>query len=157
MGSNKVLKISIGIVLVVALTYGILSMFFGNKSGTNTKFSGFGKVMVPSSRSKTSTVSTNKLDVNLDTILAPLSKGDYRYMKADISFKMSNKQNKEALMSNMSQTRNVVLRFSATRDSNKLATERGKEKYKKDLKNVISDNLGYQIDGVYFRNFVLAK
>jgi len=155
MESNKVLKISIGIVLVVALIYGILSMFFSGNNNLNAKFGGFGKVMAPSS--KKSPKSTDELEVSMDKVLVSLSKGPYKYMKADMSFKMSDEKSKDGLLDNMSQTRNVILRFSSNQDSAKLATDRGKQQYKEDLKNVLSDNLGYQIDDIYFRNFVLAE
>ncbi len=156
MESNKVLKISIVIVMVVAVTYGILSMFLSESSNLNTKFGGFGKVMAPSS-SKKSPKSTDELEVSIDKVLVGMSKGPYKYMKADMSFKMSDEKSKDGLQDNMAQARNVILRFSSSQDSSQLATDSGKQKYKEDLKEVLSDNLGYQVDDVYFRNFVLAE
>jgi len=154
MQSNKILKIIIVIILAVALIYAILSMYLSQDTSLDTKFSGFGNMVAPG---KKSSKSTDKLEVNMDRVLVNVRKGPYKYMKADMSFKMADESNKKALLSNMDQTRSVVLRFTSTQDSAQLATDEGKQKYKENLKKVISDNLGYRVNDVYFRNFVLAK
>ena len=124
-----------------------------NKSNTN--FSGFGKMVAPGG--KTSTVSSNKLEVSIDKILINMHSGSYKYMKADMSFKMSDGQSRDALVKNMPYIRDTILRFSSNQDSNILATSAGKQQYKEDLKDLIYESYGLSIDDIYFRDFVLAK
>lgn len=124
-----------------------------NKSNTN--FGGFGKMVAPGA--KTSTVSSNKLEVSIDKILINMHSGSYKYMKADMAFKMSDKKNQEALVKNMPYIRDTILRFSSTQDSNILATSAGKQQYKEDLKELIYESYGLSIENIYFRDFVLAK
>ncbi len=152
---NKILKISAIVILLVALTYMIVGTFFMNSSKTSTEFSGFGKMVsrVPNALSR----STDELEVALDKILINLNSGEYKYIKADISFKMRDEENKDKLVNNMSSVRNAVLRFTSGLNSDILATEQGKQQYKEDLKAMLSNSFGYEVEAVYFRNFVLAR
>mgnify|MGYP003571718840 CR=1 FL=1 len=152
---NKILKISAIVVLLVAITYIIVGTFFVKSNKTNTNFGGFGKMVAPGG--KTSTVSSDKLEVSIDKILINMHSGSYKYMKADMAFKMTDAQSKEALVKNMPYIRDTILRFSSNQDSNLLATSAGKQQYKEDLKELIYESYGLLIDNIYFRDFVLAK
>lgn len=152
---EKILKISAVVILLVALTYLIVGTFFMKDSKTNTSFGGFGKMVAPGSN--LSTVSNDKLEVSIDKVLINMSAGPYKYMKADMAFKMKNEKNKSQLVKNMPYIRDTILRFSSNQDSSKLATDAGKQQYKADLKDLIYESYGIEIDNVYFRDFVLAK
>lgn len=152
---NKILKISASVVLLVALTYLIVGTFFMSDNKTNTQFGGFGNMVKPSGKS--STVSSDKLEVSIDKILINMHSGDYRYMKADMAFKMSDEKNREDLVKSMPSIRDTILRFSSNQDSDKLSTPEGKQQYKDDLKELIYESYGLAIDNIYFRDFVLAK
>lgn len=151
---EKILKISIIVVLSVAIIYLIVGTFFTNNTKTNTQFDGFGKMVSPKNKN---TKSTDKLEVTVDKILINLSSGQYKYMKSDMSFKMKNEDNKDKLKKSMPYIRDSILRFSTTYDSDILSTDAGKQEYKKNLKAMINDTYGLEIEQVYFRNFVLAK
>jgi len=142
---NNILKIAISVIVLVALTYIIVGTFFMNDSKTNTKFGGFGKMVAPGGKS--TTVSTNKLEVSIDKILINMHSGNYKYMKADMAFKMKDSKNKDNLVKSMPQTQ----------DSDKLSTPEGKKQYKEDLKDLIYESYGLDIEDIYFRDFVLAK
>lgn len=152
---NNILKISIAVILLVVATYLIVGTFFMSDSKTNTSFGGFGKMVKPSGKSNT--VSTDKLEVSIDKILINMHSGNYKYMKADMSFKMKDEKNRDNLKKSMPQIRNTILRFSSNQNSNKLSTSQGKQQYKEDLKDLIYESYGLAIDDIYFRNFVLAK
>lgn len=154
---KKVLKISLIVVLAVIIIYLIVGLFFLSDNKSSGKYQNFGNVVAPGSSSiKGSTNSTDKLDVNLDKILINLRSGQYQYMKADMTFHMSDDSQKELLLQNMPRVRDTILRFSAMQDSDKLATPAGKEEYKKKVQDLLYNEYGYKIDAVYFRNFVLA-
>ena len=152
---NNILKISIAVILLVVATYLIVGTFFMSDSKTNTNFGGFGKMVKPSGKSNT--VSTDKLEVSIDKILINMHSGNYKYMKADMSFKMKDEKNRDNLKKSMPQIRNTILRFSSNQNSNKLSTSQGKQQYKEDLKDLIYESYGLAIDDIYFRDFVLAK
>lgn len=151
---NKIIKISIYVVLCVALIYLVVATFFSNSSQTNSEFSGFGQ-MVSSSKKK-ATKSSDPLEVSLDKILVHMSSGQYKYIKADMSFKMKDSSNKDELEKNMANIRNLVIRFSSTQNGSTLASDEGKQQFKQDIKQVIKETYGYEIENIYFRNFVLA-
>jgi flagellar basal body-associated protein FliL len=151
---KKVLKISAIVIVLVAITYIIIGAFFSNSS-KSTQFSGFGKMVSPGSR--TNIQSTDELEVNLDKVLINMRSGQYKYMKADITFRMKDAKQKEDLVNNMPRIRDAILRYAASQDSNVLKTPEGKDEFKKNIAELIYDTYGYQIDAVYFRNFVLAQ
>lgn len=151
---EKILKISIIVVILVAIIYLIVGTFFANDTKANTQYGGFGKMV---SSSNANNISTDELEVTIDKILINLSSGQYKYMKSDMSFKMKNEDNKDKLKKSMPYIRDSILRFSATYDSDMLSTDAGKQEYKKNLQTMINDTYGLEIDQIYFRNFVLAK
>jgi len=152
---NKIFKISAIVVLLVAITYLIVNTFFISNNKTNTSFGGFGKMVAPGGKSNT--VSSDKLEVSIDKILINMHSGPYKYMKADMAFKMKNENNRDALIKSMPSIRDTILRFSSNQDSNKLSTPAGKQQYKEDLKDLIYESYGLAIEDIYFRDFVLAK
>lgn len=151
---KKVLKVSAIVVLAVIIIYLVVGLFFmsSNKSG---EFNTFGSSFKASSQS--SSRSTDPLEVNMDKVLINLRSGQYRYMKADMSFKMGDENQKEIVLDSMPRIRDTILKFSSNQDSDEMKTDAGKEKFKEDLKNLIYDRHGIQIDAIYFRNFVLAQ
>jgi len=152
---EKILKISMIVILLVAIIYLIVGTFFTSNAKTGTKFDGFGQMVSPGT--KASSKSTDKLEVTLDKILINMSSGQYNYMKSDISFKMKDEKNKERIKENMPRIRDTILRFSASQDSDKLATDEGKQEYKKNIKDIIYESYGIEVNDIYFRNFVLAR
>ena len=150
---NKILKISAIVILAVAIVYVIVATFFASNVKTNSNYKAFGSMV---SSSCTSTTSTDELEVDMDKILINLHNGPYRYMKADISFRMKDENNKENIEKAMVHVRDAILRYSSVQDSSILATPDGKEKYKEGLKDMLYNTFGFEVDGVYFRNFVLA-
>jgi len=149
-----ILRVSIIVVLLVAITYIIVDVLFQSNASTNTQFSGFGKMVAPSTQ--TNSTSTDKTEVSLDKVLINMHSGQYKYMKADMSFKMKDVKNADQVKKNMPYIRETVLKFSSTQNSNNLATDKGKQQYKADLQKVLNDTYGIQIKDIYFRNFVLA-
>jgi len=149
-----ILRISIIVVLLVAITYIIVGTFFQSNATTNSQFSGFGQMVAPST--KTNSTSTDASEVSLDKVLINMHSGQYKYMKADMSFKMKDKKNADKVKKNMPYIRETVLRFSSSQNSNNLATDKGKQQYKEDLKKILNDTYGIQVQDIYFRNFVLA-
>jgi len=149
---NKIFKISAIVILLVTAIYMIVNTFFMSNASTSTKFSGFGGV----SSGSASLMSTDALEVPLDKVLINISSGQYRYMKADMSFKMFDDEDRDKLVENMPLIRDMILRFSSEQDGSKLVTDKGREQYKIDLKNLIYDTYKLDIEKIYFRNFVLA-
>jgi len=152
---NIILKITAVVIFLVAVTYLIVSTFFMSGDKANTTFDGFGNMVSPTSR--TNTTSKDELEVNIDKVLINMHSGYYKYMKADMAFKMKDTANKDALVEQMSDIRNTILHFSSNQDSNKLATPEGKQQYKKDLIDLIYESYGLSIEDIYFRDFVLAQ
>lgn len=150
----KILKISGIVVLLVAIAYIIVKTFFMSDGKTNTQFSGFGKMVAPERKD---TTSTNKLEVHIDRILINMKKGSFKFMKADMTFQMKNKRDTDALKRNMPAIRDTILRFSSNQDSDILATTKGKDQYNKDLKELIYESYGLEVNNIFFRDFVLAK
>ncbi len=155
MNGTKVLKISIAVIISVALIYFIVYIFIYGDKSTSANYKKFGQTVARSDNSS-STLGTDPTEVPLDGILINLRGGKYKYMKADLSLKMNSVSEKKDIEKNISYIRDLVLRYSATKNSDELETEKGKEKFKQELKDIIYDKFGYEVEAVYFRNFVLA-
>jgi flagellar basal body-associated protein FliL len=155
MNGIKALKISVLVVIVVALIYTIVNVFMYGDKQTSANYKKFGQSVVRDQ--KTSTEGTDPSDLAVDGILINLRGSQYSYMKADMTIKMKNKSDKKKLEKNIEKVRDLILRYSSTKSGNVLATPKGKEEYKNALKEMISDTFGYDIDAIYFRNFVLAQ
>ena len=73
-----------------------------------------------------------------------------------MSLKMKNRDDKKALEKNINDVRDLILRYTAIQNSDKLITDKGKQEYKDKLKQIIYNTFGYKVEDIYFRNFVLA-
>ncbi len=154
MNGMKALKISLIVVASVALIYFVVNIFFLGSNQGRTNFKKFSKHVA--GRTNKSTEGTDKSMLGVDGITITLNGGRYHYMKADMSFKMKNPDDKKELEKNMDDVRDLILRYTSSQSSDKLDTEDGKMKYKENLKNIIYQTFGYKIQDIYFRNFVLA-
>ena len=154
MNGLKVLKISLVVIILVALTYFIVDTFLYGDKQTKANFQKFSTYVARAS--KKSTEGTDKSMVAVDGVTITLNGGKYHYMKADMSFKMKNSDDKEALKKNIDDVRDLVLRYTSRQNGNLLTTNKGKEAYKEKLKDIIYQTFGYKIQDIYFRNFVLA-
>jgi len=154
MNGIKALKISIVVVILVALTYFIVDTFLYGDKQTKVNYQNFARKVAHVS--KKSTEGTDKSMVPIDGVTITLNGGKYHYMKADMSFKMKNSDDKKALEKNIDDVRDLMLRYTSRENGNLLATDKGKEAYKEKLKEIIYQTFGYKIEDIYFRNFVLA-
>ncbi len=155
MNGSKALKISIVIIVLVVSVYFLVDTFIYSDKQARVKYQNFSQQV--SRTSKISTEGTDPAEVSLSGILINLKGGQYHYLKADMSFKMKDKNDKSDIQKNIQQVRDLVLRYTTTIDSSQLVTTKGKEEYKQGLKKVINDTFGYKIEDIYFRNFVLAE
>lgn len=154
MNALKALKISLVVIVLVALTYLIVHTFLYGDKQTKANFHKFSNYAAGSS--KKSTEGTDKSMAAIDGVTITLNGGKYHYMKADMSFKMKNIDDKKALEKNIDDVRDLLLRYTSRQNGNLLATYKGKEAYKEKLKDIIYKTFGYKIQDIYFRNFVLA-
>ena len=155
MNGIKALKISVLIVIVVAVIYTIVSVFMHGDKQTSANYKKFGQSVARDK--KTSTEGTDPSDVPVNGVLINLRGNQYSYIKADMTIKMKNKADKENLEKNIQRVRDLILRYTSTKSGSILATPKGKEEYKNDLKDMISNTFGYEVQAIYFRNFVLAQ
>ncbi len=154
MNSMKILKISLMVILLVAVVYVVVDMFFKSSNQTRENFSKFSQSVAR--QAKKSTEGTDKTMVPLDGIMITINGRKYHYMKADMSFKMKNTEDTKILEKNIDDVRDLILRYTALKGSDKLDTDKGKEAYKATIKNLIYHTFGYEVEDIYFRNFVLA-
>ena len=155
MNEMKALKISALVVVLVALIYLIVKVFIYGDSGTKVNYQKFGKSVARNK--KISTEGTNPADVAIDGILINIGGNQYQYMKSDMTFKMKNKSDKKAIEKNIQAVRDLILRYTSTKKGSSLVTQQGKQEYKKELINLIYRSFGYEVQAIYFRNFVLAQ
>lgn len=151
---KRIFKISLAIIVIVAIIYIIVGTFFSGGKSTNTNFDGFGNSVA---KTPSSTKSTDDMEVALDKILINMQKGEFRYMKADMSLKAASPSDKEALQDSMPRVRDMILRFSSNQDSDDLMSNEGKQEYKAQLKEMLRDTMDINVEDVYFRDFVLAR
>jgi len=154
MNGMKALKISLVVVALVALTYFIVDTFMYGDKQTKDNFHKFSQ-HVAHKRDK-ATEGTDKTEVSLNGIVINLGGGRYHYMKADISLKMRNRNDKRGLEKKINDVRKLVLRYTSVQNSDKLATPQGKAEYKDRIKKIIHKTFGYDVEDIYFRSFVLA-
>lgn len=146
MNGKRVLKITLIVLASVAFIYLVYGTFFkdGPRFGTATSLG-------------TSKVSTDPLEVPLDQIIINLGKGPYSFLKAEISFKAYNSSGKDLIVENSEMVRRLVLNLASRTDGTELATDRGKQEFKQSLIKAVNEQLGLNVEAVYFRNFVLAR
>ena len=85
MNGIKILKISIIVVLLVALVYFVVNIFLHGDKQTRDNFQKFSQHVA--GRANKSTQGTDKTEVPLNGIVITLGGGKYHYMKADMSFR----------------------------------------------------------------------
>ncbi|MBE0495585.1 MAG: flagellar basal body-associated FliL family protein [Campylobacterales bacterium] len=146
MGGYRVSKITIFVILAVSIVYLIYGTFF--KEGPR-----FGVGAMPSSVRG----STDPLETGLDQILINLSKGQYSFLKAEIAVKAENRAAKAEIDRLREPLRRLVLNIASKEDGEILATPQGKEQFKARIIQEARQQLGLELEGVYFQNFVLAR
>lgn len=106
--------------------------------------------------SKPSMQSTDPDEVNLDNIIINIRSEKYKILKADFGLKLKNKSSQKALEENLYAVRSTILQHITTMDSNKLHTDAGKEILKESLITLLEERYGFQIETLFFKNFVLV-
>lgn len=146
MDNKRLLQIILIVIFSVALVYLIYGTFF--KDGPR-----FAKSTVVGTKE----VSTDPLEVPLDQIIINLGRGPYSFLKAEISLKAYDSYGAKQIMQKKEMVRRLVLNLASRADGEELATERGKEEFKKILMDSVNDQLGLNVQAIYYRNFVLAQ
>ncbi len=149
----RIVQMSVVIVVLVFIAYYMVQYLQKSKHVNATFSGGFGHSKV----TKSSTYGSDPTEVALDGILINLKSGQYQFMKADMTFKMKDQADRELLEKNMRKVRDIILRYSSSLDSSQLSREPEREAYKKEIKKLLYQTLGFDIQDIYFRNFVLAQ
>jgi len=105
---------------------------------------------------RVSNASTDTKEVSLDTLFIPIRSEKYKILKADFALKLSKESDKKALQNNMDNVRNAILQYLASIDANKLGTPKGKEALKGEIISLLQESFGYEIEAIYFKNFILS-
>jgi len=150
MFNEKLLKISLGFI-VLLIILGFIAINYMLKDNTSTS----SYTDTPIAK-KANNVSTDAKEVSLDTIFINIRSQKFKILKADIALEMKSDRGKKALMNNMNNVRNAVLQYLNTMDSNGLDTLGGKERLKNDLMSMLEETFGYEVDTIYFKNFILS-
>lgn len=109
--------------------------------------------------SGTSSVSKGSLankEVSLDSIVITINSDKYTMLKADFSVIMAKPSDKKNLEKSMEAVRQSVLKYLFSADSRRIHTEKGKEALKEGLMEMLKERFGYDIEAIYFKNFVLV-
>lgn len=107
-------------------------------------------------QAKVSNISTDTKELNLDTIFIPIRAEKYKILKADFALKMKKESDKRALQGSMDSVRNTILQYLASIDANRLGTIQGKDALKEELISLLEETFGYEIETIYFKNFILS-
>lgn len=150
MFNDKLLKLSLA-VIVFLIIMGFTAINFMLKEDVSV-----GSQATNSTPKKTTLASTSENEVSLDTIFINIQSEKFKMMKTDIALVMKDKKGKKALMSDMENVRNAVLRYLNSMDSNGLDTPKGKDRLKSELMDMIQEKFGYEVETIYFKNFLLA-
>lgn len=105
---------------------------------------------------KASNMSTDAKEVDMDTIFIPIRAEKYKILKADFALKLKKESDKRALKSNMDNVRSTILQYLASIDANRLGTIQGKDALKAELISLLQETFGYEIETIYFKNFILS-
>lgn len=105
---------------------------------------------------KPSIQSTDPNEVNLDNIVINIRSDNYKILKADFGLKFKNKNSQKALEENINAVRSAILQHITIMDSNLLHTEKGKELLKQSLIELLEEKYGFQIETLFFKNFILV-
>jgi flagellar basal body-associated protein FliL len=146
MNAYRASKIALVVALVVLMIYTIYGAFF--KDGPQ-----FGLAINGSPKKE----STNPLETNLNQILINLPQGEFGYLKAEIAVTSSSKEGKKNVEAYQEGLRRLVLQIASREDGDALATPEGKAQFKARIKEAARQEMGIELEDVYFRNFVLAR
>ena len=105
---------------------------------------------------KISTKSTDPNELSLDSMIMNIRADDYKILKADFGIKLTTKNGHKVLKENMQHVRSTILQHITSMDANQIHTERGKEILKRDLIELLEAKFGFEIESLYFRNFILV-
>lgn len=103
-----------------------------------------------------SKTSLSDKEVSLDSVLISINSDKYTMLKADFSVIMARPSDKKNLEKSMESVRQTVLKYLFSADSKSLHTEKGKEALKEELIEVLEERFGYDVEAIYFKNFVLV-
>ncbi len=92
----------------------------------------------------------------MDGILISIQAQDYKMLKADFGLKFKSSSDKRMFEKNEEMSRRAVLRYLSTMDANALRTEKGKEALRDALIQEMESYFDYDIETLYFKNFVLV-
>lgn len=95
-------------------------------------------------------------EVSLDSMVITINSDKYTMLKADFSVIVKKPSDKKNLEKSMENVRQTVLKYLFSSDSRRLHTEKGKEALKKELIDVLEERFGYEIEAIYFKNFILV-
>lgn len=153
MTGYRVGNIALAVAIAVIVVYMIYGSFIKENPlrQTNKMFGVVGKSK-PTLREI-----VNPDEVALEQILINLGKGDFRFLKAEISVEADNKSEAKKIKDNNEALRRLILFIASKEDGNRLATPSGKDAFKKRIIEDSRSKLGLNISSIHFRNFVLAE
>lgn len=152
MSGYRVGNIALMVAILVVFVYIIYGSFFKEKSSSSSSMFSF----APSAKTEPKPI-MNPNEIGLEQILINLGKGEFRFLKAEISVEASSSAHTKQIQKNKEALRRLVLNLASHEDGNILATPAGKEAFKTLIINEARIQLGLRLDAVYFRNFVLAE
>ena len=149
MFNDRLLKISLAIIFGLVIIGFLTIKFVLNDSSAPMYTSSPDPI-------KVNNISTDPLELSLDTIFINIHSQKYKILKVDIAFKMRSSSDKKRLAGNIENVRNVILQYAAFMDANRLDTEKGKEQFKQDLIDLMGENFSARVETVYFKNIILS-
>lgn len=155
MNKIKILLIFLVVVILALILYLAISTYQRGGMTPNKNYINFAQAV--STKLKVPTLGTDPTEAALDGVSANLRGGRFGSIQADITFKMKNKSDERKIEQNMQAVRNLISKYTSTLDSTRLMYPSQREQYKKDLIKIINQTFGYEIENIYFRNFVLAQ
>ncbi|MDD2383471.1 MAG: flagellar basal body-associated FliL family protein [Sulfurospirillaceae bacterium] len=149
MRNDLLLKVSLAILVALMILGFITIKFILNDSPTPMYTSSPSQI-------KVSNMSTDPLELSLDTIFINIHASKYKMLKIDLAFKMKSSSDKKRLSGNIENVRNAILQYLAFMDANNLDTEKGKENLKQDLIDLMGNNFSARVEAVYFKNIIIS-
>lgn len=148
--NKKLISLSLWTIVIVAISILIVLKFAVLDSGKSLGQS------IALGNSKVSIQSSDPNEVNLDNIIINIRSDHYKILKADFGLKLKNSSSQKALEENMHAVRSAILQHITIMDSSQLHTEKGKERLKESLIELLENNYGFQIETLFFKNFILV-
>lgn len=148
---NKFLTMSLWSIVIVAVLVLVALKF----TVLDTKEQSLGKAfnLQPG---KVSIQSSEPNEVSLDGIVIHIRSDAYKILKADFGLKMKNAKDQKALKENMPAVRSAILQHISSTDATKIHTPKGKEALKGELIDLLEEKFGFEIETLFFKNFILA-